>query len=253
MCGSSRGIGGHIAGATDVFAHRCVRVFVTLLGCNCSGAQPLCSVHCNSSTAGSCAAHSIPLSGRLGFSQSRKLAQETMSGEDEQLLMPARAPCELEEAESSLDAMETDSSIDPDDAMETDIAEVGRSARPPRKDLRFKYLRRTDPTLFEEVKWLSRGDFFQSWHQSRFPEDARDSRISEEEVGERIDKSEYPYLTDADCHAILLQYGLRVEECRCPDYKESFAHCIVEWLYSEQFLRQKVDVWKWYIGLMDNT
>ena len=110
--------------------------------------------------------------------------------------------------------METDSSIDPDDAMETDIAEVGRFARPPRKDLRFKHLRRTDPTLFEEVKWLSRGDFFQSWHQCRFPEDARENRISEEEVWERIDESEYPYLTDADCKAISLKHGLCVEECR---------------------------------------
>ncbi len=91
------------------------------------------------------------------------------------------------ETESSLDSMETDSSVDPDD-----LAEVDALKRSPPKDLRFKDLRSADPTLFEEVKWLSRGDFIQAWHQLRFPEDAGDSRSSAEELLEHIQQSEEP-------------------------------------------------------------
>ena len=107
------------------------------------------------------------------------------------------------ETESSLDSMETDSSLDPDDLAEMDVL-----VRSPRKDLRFKYLRSADPTLFEEVKWLSRGDFIQGWHRLRFPEDAGDSQSSAEELLEHIQQSEEPYFTYADCQCDLIEVRL---------------------------------------------
>ncbi len=38
-----------------------------------------------------------------------------------------------------------------------------------------------------------------------------------------------------------MKHGLCVGDCKYSNYKESFFHCILEWLYSEQSLREKVE------------